>query len=105
MLNQSDLIAQGYNGPGSSTDYSTFNPFNSASYFHSYCQISNYNDQTQVENCWLGDDVVSLTDIYTQKTEVRNIWYDWVKELVSNYTGESVDLLTLLTLSPWIDRL
>lgn len=90
-INESDLIAQGYNGPGSSTDFTTFNPFNSASYFHSYCQISNYNDQTQVENCWLGDDTVSLTDLYTQKTEVRTIWYDWVKDLVSNYTGEYVN--------------
>ncbi|GAB1213129.1 hypothetical protein ATERTT37_002278 [Aspergillus terreus] len=88
-----DVVANhmGYNGPGSSTDFTTFNPFNSASYFHSYCQISNYNDQTQVENCWLGDDIVSLTDLYTEKTEVRTIWYDWVKDLVSNYTVKHVE--------------
>ncbi|KAL5356598.1 glycoside hydrolase superfamily [Aspergillus floccosus] len=92
-----DVVANhmGYNGPRGSTDFSIFNPFNSASYFHSYCQISNYNDQTQVENCWLGDDIVSLTDIYTQKAEARAIWYGLVKDLVSNYTVDGLRLDTV----------
>jgi alpha-amylase len=34
-----------YEGSHSSVDYSTFNPFNSASYFHDYCAID-YNDAT-----------------------------------------------------------
>ncbi|KAJ0418766.1 glycoside hydrolase superfamily [Aspergillus carlsbadensis] len=75
----------GYAGPGASTDFSQFTPFNSASYFHSYCAINNYDDQWQVENCYLGSDVVSLTDVNTQSSEVRTIWYDWIEDIVATY--------------------
>lgn len=68
-------------------DYSVFAPFSSSSYFHPYCLISNYNNQTNVEDCWLGDTTVSLPDLDTTSTAVRNIWYDWVEELVANYSS------------------
>ncbi|KAL2867445.1 alpha-amylase [Aspergillus lucknowensis] len=91
-----DVVANhmAYKGPGAVTDYSTFTPFNSASYFHSYCPISNYTDQSQVENCWLGTDVVSLTDLNTQSPLVRNIWYDWVTDTVANYSLDGLRLDT-----------
>ncbi|PCG89426.1 Glycoside hydrolase, superfamily [Penicillium occitanis (nom. inval.)] len=92
-----DVVANhmGYNGPGASTDYGVFNPFNSASYFHSYCPISDYNNQNLVENCWLGDDTVSLTDLNTQSDQVRNVWYSWVKDLVANYTVDGLRIDTV----------
>lgn len=65
-----------------------FKPFNSQEYFHSFCLIQNYEDQTQVENCWLGDNTVSLPDLDTTKDEVKNEWYDWVGTLVSNYSSK-----------------
>ena len=68
-------------------DYSVFNPFSSSSYFHPYCLISNYDNQTNVEDCWLGDTTVSLPDLDTTSTAVRNIWYDWVADLVANYSS------------------
>ncbi|KAB8076233.1 glycoside hydrolase superfamily [Aspergillus leporis] len=91
-----DVVANhmGYKGPGTSTNFSSFTPFNSASYFHSYCQIRNYNDQWQVENCWLGDDVVSLTDVNTQSSEVRSIWYNWVKNVVANFSVDGLRIDT-----------
>lgn len=69
-------------------DYSVFNPFNSQDYFHSFCLIENYDNQTQVEDCWLGDNSVSLPDLDTTKTDVQNMWYDWVGELVANYSSK-----------------
>ncbi|GFF61057.1 acid alpha-amylase [Aspergillus udagawae] len=84
----------GFNGPGASNGFSTFTPFNSASYFHSYCPINNYNDQWQVENCYLRDSVVSLTDLNTQSSAVRGIWYDWVKDLVANYSVDGLRIDT-----------
>jgi alpha-amylase len=69
-------------------DYSVFNPFNSQDYFHSFCLIENYDNQTQVEDCWLGDNSVSLPDLDTTKTDVQNKWYDWVGELVANYSSK-----------------
>lgn len=66
-----------------------FNPFSSSSYFHPYCPISNYNNQTNVEDCWLGDTTVSLPDLDTTQTAVQNIWYSWVTDLVANYSSTS----------------
>lgn len=36
-------------GPAEDIDYSTLNPFNSESYFHPICWITDYNNQTNVE--------------------------------------------------------
>jgi alpha-amylase len=89
------LTAQGYDGPGDSVDYSVFNPFSSSSYFNPFCFIENYDNQDNVEQCWLGDSKVPLPDLDTSRTDVQNIWYDWVSGLVSNYSGEStLDIAT-----------
>jgi alpha-amylase len=80
--------SQGYDGAGNTVDYSVFDPFDSSSYFHSYCLISNYENQTNVEDCWLGDTTVSLPDLNTELTSVQTIWYDWVADLVANYSSE-----------------
>ncbi|KAL4816036.1 glycoside hydrolase superfamily [Aspergillus spinulosporus] len=92
-----DVVANhmAYSGPGGSTDFSIFTPFNSASYFHSYCAINNYDDQWQVENCFLGDDTVSLTDLNTQSSEVRGIWYDWIEDIVANYSVDGLRIDTV----------
>lgn len=39
-----------YAGAGASTDFSKFVPFNSASYFHPFCWITDYDNQTNVED-------------------------------------------------------
>lgn len=70
-------------------DYSVFKPFSSSSYFHSYCLISNYDNQSNVEDCWLGDTTVSLPDLDTTQTSVQTLWYDWIADLVSNYSSTS----------------
>ncbi|RLL98788.1 hypothetical protein CFD26_107243 [Aspergillus turcosus] len=79
----------GYAGAGNAVDYSVFKPFNSQTYFHPFCFISNYDNQTNVEDCWLGDNVVPLPDLNTTKSNVRKIWYDWVGSLVSNYSSKN----------------
>lgn len=94
---------QGYAGAGTSVDYSVFDPFDSSSYFHSYCLISNYDNQTNVEDCWLGDTTVSLPDLNTDLTSVQTIWYDWVADLVSNYS--SMHLLGVCCLTANMNQL
>jgi hypothetical protein len=79
---------KGYDGAGDSVDYSVFKPFNSKDYFHNFCLIQNYDDQTQSENCWLGDNSVSLPDLDTTREDVKGLWYDWVEALVSNYSSK-----------------
>ncbi|KAI9035000.1 alpha-amylase [Aspergillus affinis] len=92
-----DVVANhmGYDGAGDSVDYSVFSPFNSQDYFHSFCLIQDYNDQTQSEDCWLGDNSVSLPDLDTTKSEVQDIWYDWVGGLVSNYSIDGLRIDTV----------
>lgn len=79
---------QGYAGAGNTVDYSVFNPFNANDYFHSYCEVTDYSNQTNVEDCWLGDTTVSLPDLNTESETVQNIWYSWVGSLVSNYSSK-----------------
>ncbi|KAI2985035.1 CAZyme family GH13 [Aspergillus niger] len=92
-----DVVANhmGHNGTGSSVDYSVYRPFNSQKYFHNLCWISDYNNQTNVEDCWLGDNTVALPDLDTTSTEVKNMWYDWVESLVSNYSVDGLRVDTV----------
>lgn len=68
-------------------DYSKFNPFNKQSYFHKPCNID-YNNQTSVTQCWLGDNIVSLPDLRTEDSNVANMWNTWIGQLVSNYSSK-----------------
>ncbi|KAL2007729.1 hypothetical protein VTN00DRAFT_7711 [Thermoascus crustaceus] len=92
-----DVVANhmGYAGPGSSVDYTVFKPFNDQKYFHPYCSISNYNDQSNVEDCWLGDSTVSLPDLDTTRSDVQDMWYSWVKGLVGNYSVDGLRIDTV----------
>ncbi|KAH8593274.1 alpha-amylase [Bisporella sp. PMI_857] len=74
-----------YNGCGDCVDYSTLSPFNSKSYFHDFCLI-NYSDQNSIKNCWMGSNTVSLPDLRTENTDVRNIFNTWITNLVSKYS-------------------
>ncbi|KKZ66125.1 alpha-amylase A type-3 [[Emmonsia] crescens] len=92
-----DVVANhmGYPGPGSSVDYSRFVPFNSKSYFHAYCPITNYDDQANSENCWLGDDTVSLPDLDTGRSDVQGLFNNWISALVSNYSIDGLRIDTV----------
>jgi alpha-amylase len=70
-------------------DYSVFNPFNSQDYFHPYCALTDYTNQTMTEECWMGDDTVCLPDLDTESTNVQTIWYSWIGDLVANYSSKS----------------
>ncbi|OQE06679.1 hypothetical protein PENVUL_c017G05970 [Penicillium vulpinum] len=100
-----DVVANhmGYAGAGNNVDYSVFNPFSSSSYFHPYCLISNYNDQSNVENCWLGDTTVSLPDLDTTQSSVQSLWNSWISNLVSTYSidGLRVDTVKHVQKSFW----
>ncbi|KAJ5317172.1 hypothetical protein PENANT_c029G08306 [Penicillium antarcticum] len=100
-----DVVANhmGYDGSGDSINYDTFDPFNEKKYFHSYCEVNDYSNQTNVQDCWLGDTTVSLPDLDTEREDVRNMWYDWVGSLVSNYSidGLRVDTVKHVEKSFW----
>ncbi|PWY87724.1 alpha-amylase [Aspergillus heteromorphus CBS 117.55] len=92
-----DVVANhmAFNGSGDATTYSAYNPFNSQEYFHNLCSITNNDNQTQVEDCWLADSVVSLPDLNTTRSDVKTMWYDWIGSLVSNYSIDGLRIDTV----------
>lgn len=76
-------------GPHQNVDYSMFKPFSSKSYFDAFCWITNYDNQTEVEECWLGDDNVVLVDVDTNQEVVQSTYNNWIQNLISKYSSKS----------------
>ena len=104
-----DIVVNHYfwAGPASSVSYSTFNPFNSATYFHPFCSISqadyDNNNQGAIENCWLGNEIGELPDLNTENAYVVSTFNSWISSLVSNYSidGLRVDTVKHVPKSFW----
>lgn len=81
-----------FDGNATSTDYSSFYPFNDRSFFHSVCFITDWTNVTQVQRCWLGGEVNPLPDLDTTSPKVRSEWGRWIKSLVANYSIDGIRL-------------
>ncbi|KAK7719915.1 hypothetical protein SLS64_002096 [Diaporthe eres] len=88
-----DVVTNHYawNGCSSCVDYSIYEPFNSKSYFHDPCSID-YNNQTSIQVCWQGDEVVSLPDLRTEDSYVRDTLNSWIKDVVATYNIDGIRL-------------
>ncbi|KAK7539152.1 glycoside hydrolase superfamily [Phyllosticta citricarpa] len=102
-----DVVVNHNAWPGDYTtvDYSNFNPFNSQNDYHSYCEITNYDDQANVEDCWLGSSNVELVDLNTDSSTVVSGYNSWITELVSNYSidGLRIDTVKHVDKAFWPD--
>jgi alpha-amylase len=80
-------------------DFSRIYPFNKAEHYHSKCQINNWNNQQEVENCRLAD----LPDLAQENTYVRDYLKNWIKNLVSkwNFDGIRIDTIPEVPKSFW----
>ncbi|KAB5532690.1 alpha-amylase-like protein [Coniochaeta sp. 2T2.1] len=67
-------------------DYTKFNPLNDKKYFHKYCNVTEWDNPTNYQDCWLYPYGVALADVDTEDPEVVTMLGAWVKELVSNYS-------------------
>lgn len=76
-------------------DYVLFTPFNAESDFHTFCWITDYSNQTNVEQCWLGDDNVPLADCDTESDYVIDFFYKWIGDLVANYSADGLRIDTV----------
>ena len=88
----------GWDGNASTVDYSRLVPFNSSSYFHNYCTISqdDYNSRNaNVQLCWLGDSNVELPDVNTTQPAVRDAYNTWIADLVSTYSVDGLRIDTV----------
>ncbi|TAQ86882.1 hypothetical protein B7494_g4775 [Chlorociboria aeruginascens] len=75
-----------YDGDATAVNYGTINPFNNSDYFHSLCWIDDYNNQTQVQQCWMGNMDYPLPDIATENEDVQSIVNAWLPTFVSQYS-------------------
>ncbi|KAK1978219.1 alpha amylase [Colletotrichum cereale] len=67
-------------------DYTKFNPFNDEKFFHPYCNVTEWGNATDYQNCWLYPYGVALADLATDTKPVVDEFGKWIKELVSNYS-------------------
>lgn len=67
-------------------DYSKFNPFDDKKYFHPYCNVTDWEDAENYQNCWLYPYGVALADLATETEPVIAEFEKWIKQLVSNYS-------------------
>ncbi|EME39333.1 glycoside hydrolase family 13 protein [Dothistroma septosporum NZE10] len=88
-----DVVANNmaYDGAPKNVNYSTINPFNSQSQYHPYCAID-WSNQTSIQQCWAGDQTVSLPDLRTEDPSIQNTFNAWISQLVSNYSIDGLRL-------------
>jgi len=90
-----DVVVNHFASKDSPPSFSSFNPFNNESDFHPRCLVTDFNNQTQVEQCWLGDDKLTLIDVNTENDEIVNTYHDWIKTLVGNYSVDGIRIDTV----------
>ena len=74
------------------TDYSKINPFNSADHYHEPCDIVDWNNQWQVENCRLS----GLPDLKQENSWVAQTLIDWIGDIVSKYNIDGIRIDTIM---------
>lgn len=67
-------------------DYAKIEPFNVESDYHSYCNVTDWSNQTDYQDCWLYPLGVALADLKTESETIIDTFGTWIKELVSNYS-------------------
>ncbi|KAF9645246.1 alpha-amylase [Thelephora ganbajun] len=90
-----DVVVNHFGPANSSASFESFNPFNKPSYFHPRCLITNYNNQTDVEQCWLGDDKVALADVNTENLWIVTTLNRWIASLVKDYRIDGIRIDTV----------
>lgn len=90
-----DIVVNHFGPANSSASYASFRPFNQPRYFHPECLITDYNNQTDVEQCWLGDDKLALADVDTENPWVVKTFIHWIKTLVKDYDIDGLRIDTL----------
>ena len=78
-------------------DYSKITPFNSAEHYHDRCDITDWGNQWQVENCRLCD----LPDLKQENDFVTEKLVEWIHDLVSKYDLDGIRIDTIMEVPKW----
>ena len=79
------------------TDYSKINPFNLAEHYHDICDITDWNNQWQVENCRLS----KLPDLKQENWWVTQKLEEWIHDLVIKYNIDGIRIDTIVEVPKW----
>ncbi|KIY63256.1 glycoside hydrolase family 13 protein [Cylindrobasidium torrendii FP15055 ss-10] len=105
VVNNFALLPQNQTEDGS-YDYSSLAPFNYADAFHPECPIKDYSNQTEVEECWLGNSKkLIMPDLDTGNSSNFRIMKDWAKDLIAQFDVDGFMLSGAKHVSPafWTD--
>ena len=72
-------------------DYSSLYPFNRPEHYHADCDINDWGNQWQVENCRLA----RLPDLDQGNSYVRQYLKDWIHNLVQKYGFDGIRIDTI----------
>ncbi|TNV80654.1 hypothetical protein FGO68_gene13906 [Halteria grandinella] len=72
-------------------DYNQIYPLNRPEHYHTDCDINDWNNQWQVENCRLA----RLPDLDQSNSFVRSYLKDWIKNLVQKYGFDGIRIDTI----------
>ncbi|KAK3114807.1 hypothetical protein LTR53_006503 [Teratosphaeriaceae sp. CCFEE 6253] len=89
-----------YAGPGWDVDHRVLNPFNNGKYYHDYCTVDDPTNQTNTQECYLGDWKVTLADLRTEDPDVRDMFGEWISQMVSNYSIDGLRIDTAINVEP-----
>ena len=84
-----DVVAN-HSGPVGD-DFAQIYPLNQSSHYHADCQIEDWSNQWQVENCRLAN----LPDLDQSNPWVRQYLKDWVKHIVETFDIDGIRIDTI----------
>ena len=74
------------------TELGRINPFNRAEHYHDWCEINNWNNQWEVENCRL----CGLPDLNQDNNLVTQKLLEWINDLVKKYNLDGMRIDTIM---------
>ena len=74
------------------TDYSKINPFNLAEHYNDYCDITDWTNQWQVENCRLS----GLPDLKQENEWVAQTLLTWISEIIKKFDIDGIRVDTII---------
>jgi alpha-amylase len=79
------------------TDFGRINPFNRAEHYHDWCEINNWHNQWEVENCRL----CGLPDLKQENDWVTQKLLEWIHDLVQKYNLDGIRIDTIMEVPKW----
>ncbi|CAD6439711.1 96b7a583-6d79-4ef9-9080-e154c19829f5 [Sclerotinia trifoliorum] len=92
-------------GSPPTVEYSRYVPFNDSSYYHPKSFITNYDNEKECQEGWLGDEHVPLPDLNTEDPTVVLTLQTWIMKLVQKFKidGLRIDTVKHVRKNFWPD--